>query len=448
MVWFVYCTVATYWTGVVIGRAYNAHPALKTYPDMAAEAFARLRLWHVGGAAGDAQAEARLTHSWRKRGRRLVVAMQFVTYYLDTVTQMIYVAQYFGQLVPGNKICQWMWLLVVWGISVPIMQIPTFHASRWIIVPAMAVLMLSVALFLGEVVVVGAWNCQPGPSYGRVTPRSIFVSLAAFAYAYGGHGMFPEALREMKSPKQWPAVMGWTYAAMVPIYIVCMIPGYYAYGDFAQANINLNFPDNWVNTASVALQLLQCYYLIFYTNVVVVMAVEIDVAGVDPTTTWAPPVRWAGGLSPVWVRLILRTAFLGSQVLLAELFLAGSGSGDLILDVQALTGAVGMAGMTFFLPSVLAWGLLPRGSMSWLENAWCHVNFWFGILIAVAGVYTSLLDLLDDAQGGNGDQCLLKYTYAPYDPGDPCYISGIGTKGGLEPASVVGAVGLWDTNTT
>jgi len=23
-------------------------------------------------------------------------------------------------------------------------------------------------------------------------------------------------------------------------------------------------------------------------------------AGVDPTTTWAPPVRWAGGLSPVW----------------------------------------------------------------------------------------------------------------------------------------------------
>ena len=39
----------------------------------------------------------------------------------------------------------------------------------------------------------------------------------------------------------------------------------------AWANINLNFPDNWINTVSIALQLLQCYYLIFYTNVVLVM---------------------------------------------------------------------------------------------------------------------------------------------------------------------------------
>ena len=39
----------------------------------------------------------------------------------------------------------------------------------------------------------------------------------------------------------------------------------------ARANINLNFPNNWINTVSIALQLLQCYYLIFYTNVVLVM---------------------------------------------------------------------------------------------------------------------------------------------------------------------------------
>ena len=47
-------------------------------------------------------------------------------------------------------------------------------------------------------------------------------------------------------------------------------------GDFAQANINLNFPNNWVNTVSITLQLLQCYYLIFYTNVVLVMGLEMD----------------------------------------------------------------------------------------------------------------------------------------------------------------------------
>ena len=105
--------------------------------------------------------------------------------------------------------------------------------------------------------------------------------------------------------------MNWSYAIMAPCYMACMCLGYYAYGDFAQANINLNFPNNWVNTVSIALQLLQCYYLIFYTNVVLVMGLEMDHLGVDPTTTWSPPVRWACGLRPVWVRLCVRTLFLG-----------------------------------------------------------------------------------------------------------------------------------------
>ena len=102
--------------------------------------------------------------------------------------------------------------------------------------------------------------------------------------------------------------------------------------------------------------------------------------GVDPTTTWRPHVRWAGGLAPVWVRLVFRTLFLGSQVLFAEVFL--SGTGDIILDVQALTGSVGMAGMTFFLPSVLALALLPR-ELGCFERCWCHVNFWIGVCVMV-----------------------------------------------------------------
>ena len=92
---------------------------------------------------------------------------------------------------------------------------------------------------------------------------------------------------------------------------------------------------------------------------------------------------------------------------------------------QSLTGAVGMAGMTFFLPSVLALALLPPDQLSWLERGWCHVNFWIGVGIAVAGVWTSMLDLTEDATGEMGGSCLLEYTYAPYDPGDPCYVSGI-----------------------
>jgi solute carrier family 36 (proton-coupled amino acid transporter) len=38
------------------------------------------------------------------------------------------------------------------------------------------------------------------------------------SYAFGGHGLFPETLREMKDPERWPTVMKLTYGAVVPTY--------------------------------------------------------------------------------------------------------------------------------------------------------------------------------------------------------------------------------------
>ena len=55
-----------------------------------------------------------------------------------------------------------------------------------------------------------------------MTSTSVLVSFAGFAYSFGGHGLFPEELREMSQPRRWPEVMRWTYATMVPVYFVCM----------------------------------------------------------------------------------------------------------------------------------------------------------------------------------------------------------------------------------
>jgi len=436
---FAYSTFATYWTGLVIGRVYLEHPQLATYPAMASEAFHNLALERTG--------DARVARDWRVWTRRAVKMTQFATFYLDTVTQMIYVAQYFAQLDLGwfsdgdddggrARLCQWAWVLVVWAVSVPVMQIPTFHASRWVIVPAVAVLAVSVALFLYEVAaVVKPWSCAPGPKFGGVTVRTAMVSLGNMAYAYGGHGVFPESLREMREPHRWPSVMRWMYAGIVPTYVVTAVVGYAGYGGFAQANINLNFPKNWVNAVSITLQLLQCYYLIFYTNVVLVLMVETR-WGIDPTKTWRPRMSLPviGSTSPAVARLLFRTAFLGTQVALAEWFIT-SASEDVILDLQALTGSVGMAAMTFFIPSALAWGLLPRSRLSDGDARWCVVNLVGGAFIAVAGVITATMDLASDGGGyagggGGGGRCELRYTYAPNDPGDPCFVSGINGVGG------------------
>jgi hypothetical protein len=129
-------------------------------------------------------------------------------------------------------------------------------------------------------------------------------------------------------------------------------------------------------------------------------------------------------------RLAFRTAFLGTQVALAEWFIT-SGSADVILDLQALTGGVGMAAMTFFIPSAMAYGLLPRESLSDNDRMWCVVSLVGGVFIAVAGVVTATMDLVGDGGGdAGGGRCELRYTYAPNDPGDPCYVSGIHGVGG------------------
>lgn len=79
----------------------------------------------------------------------------------------------------------------------------------------------------------------------------------------------------MSEPERWPEVMRWTYGTMVPTYFLCMCVGYYAYGDFAQSNINRNFPRGVGNVMSMGTQLAYTFYLIFYTNIVNMMRVEM-----------------------------------------------------------------------------------------------------------------------------------------------------------------------------
>ena len=99
--------------------------------------------------------------------------------------------------------------------------------------------------------------------------------------------------------------------------------------------------DNWVNTLSLLVQLPSNLYLVYFTNLVLVLEVELAL-GVDPTRTGCAPLGGRLGLPPPAFRLLFRTLFVGSQVLLAEVLLAGRG--DTVLAVQSLAGAVGMVG--------------------------------------------------------------------------------------------------------
>lgn len=70
---------------------------------------------------------------------------------------------------------------------------------------------------------------------------------------------------------------------------------------------------------------------------------QIEIAcGIDPTQFVGESQKWRFRMPPVVFRLLFRTTFLGSQILLAQMLL--SGEGDTILALQSLAGAVGMSG--------------------------------------------------------------------------------------------------------
>ena len=62
----------------------------------------------------------------------------------------------------------------------------------------------------------------------------------------------------------------------------------------------------------------------------------------------------AGIPSPI-IRGCFRVLFVGSQVLLCQVLL--SGTGDTLLAMQSLAGAVGMSAFTYTLPFLFHWEL-------------------------------------------------------------------------------------------
>ena len=410
-IFFTYSALSTYWTGRVLGRAFLVDPTCTTYGKMTGKAVSRVMMRR----GVDESVVAR----WEPKVELWTLCLQFVTYYLDAVVQVVYIAEYLGQMLPRVELCSAVWAIIVGVLALPVVQIPTMHDSGRVVWLPCVCVSVAIIVFFGEIARVRPWEkCDPGPTYGKiVTPTSVFNSLGNFAYAFGGHGLYPEELREMKNPEQWPTVLNWTYSTMVPIYIAVMYWGYKAYGDFAKGNININFPRNAANMVSMFMQSVQCYYGVFYTNIALMMRLETAL-GVDPTTSWDVITKW--GVAPAIFRALFRTTFLASEVFIAAIFLAKSG--DVILNLQGLAGSIGMTAMTYFLPSVIHYAFNMHDGSSRLEKTWVLLNFLMGVFIMASGMYGSLSSLV---QSELVNQCPVTYVYSPHDPADPCFISGI-----------------------
>ncbi|KAL3918956.1 MAG: hypothetical protein SGPRY_005808 [Prymnesium sp.] len=400
-IFLVYSSIITYNTGLLLGDICSRMPHLGSFPAIAAKCGGKSMMW-------------------------LVIFMQFLTFWIDSSAQMLYCAQYLGLLFPSLNVCQSHWLIVVATATLPLMQVPTYHESRWFALPTFCVLVLVLGVFFYEADLVAPWRCSEEqldahhPSYPEPPLRSILLSGSAFAYAFGGHGMFPEEIRELRDKSDWNrVVMPWSYAIIVPMYISTSVMGFYVWGggeNGANANINSNFPLNSANTASMIVQLVLTYYLIFFTSLCLALNLEIAL-GIDPSACCVVKSESAHGahddvaalptspcrmIPPFASRGVLRSLLLASQLGLCQMLLGGEG--DTLLALQSLSGAIGMAAFTYFLPFFFFWKLFP-GDVGRGRAVWYGMNGTIGIAIMISGVVAALFDLVDSSFTLGGSVC-------------------------------------------
>ena len=385
-----YCCVATYQSAEIIHTLCQRFPDVHSYPKLAQE---------VVRMAMPSKYSAYQIDRMSKFAAFGCQLLQFLAYYFGIVSMLIYEAQYLDQLLPKSPICQWLWLLVIYILVLPLMTIPSFTESRWMSIPSVLCICTYFAIFVIEVARTKPWECNPGPTYQKPKVLDIFVSLSAFAYMFGGHGMFPEMIREMRKPQEFTKVINWTYGVIMVQYIVCGYLGFYAYGSFVDANINLMWPYDAWNITSIVLQLLNCYYGVFIGNIGLMLNTERSM-GLLITNQ---------GLQNRLKRFIFRAIFIGIQVLFAQFLLGGSG--DTLMGLQSLSGAIGMTALTFFLPFVMFWICYPQ-ELSFFNKCTFAFHIALGVIIMFAGISSSLTDIIQDSSGTLNASCHLDIIYS------------------------------------
>ena len=193
----------------------------------------------------------------------------------------------------------------------------------------MAVLVLSaqmiglciLALQVGRM---GRYDAAPSlPCYDQYTTASSLAALSNMAFTFGGHGVFPEQIREMTNPSEFPKAFDAMYAFAAPMYFGTAALGFWAFGNAASANPLENLQDGPLVKIYLWATLLTTYPLVVVGQVVLFLNAELSL-DVLPTDVWtnsrqaaaeirAPWRRAVVKMPPVLFRFLFRSAYVGAM---------------------------------------------------------------------------------------------------------------------------------------
>eukprot|EP00928_Gymnodinium_smaydae_P028318 TRINITY_DN21615_c0_g1_i1.p1 TRINITY_DN21615_c0_g1~~TRINITY_DN21615_c0_g1_i1.p1 ORF type:complete len:526 (-),score=95.12 TRINITY_DN21615_c0_g1_i1:161-1645(-) len=375
-----YSSITTWWSGILIGRCVidGAKRGVgSSYSEMMADAFGQRAYWFT-------------------------VLMQIATYFTLSSTLIVNFASWLmlaWQILWGTSgPCQWHWIMFAGAVLTVLSQIRTFRQ-----VLPLALLSLS-ATFVRQFLLyyqIAAFDlvAQCEPRYGGVGFRSAVTSLSTTAFLFGGHGMFPEEIREMKRKEQYFNALHAAYVLICVVYFTNAYVAYFVWGDWAAADIQFNWPRNDATLASVLLSAVWVLVEISVTHVMLLDLVERTLLSPESLANHFAPLlrcRWCaatvplegacdGDLDVAFCRVVLRSAVVWSEVLIAFM-LASAGIGDL----QALVGAFGFTALTYYAPFAAYWKLIARHSEPLWKQASYAVAFLSGVVLMAVGIYVSL----------------------------------------------------------
>jgi amino acid permease len=214
------------YTGYLMSRVFNDHKELMNYND-----FGKMALG--------------------KTGLFLVAFCQIGVCYGTDILFLVLASQNLFKVFHFSPLNQKHWTLICTALVLPLCYLKSFHEVGLIaIFGAIATLMVVIVV----IIEIARMPLSSVRSYGEVEFGGVLRGFSMMVFAYGAHSVFPGIQRAMKKPSRFGHAVMAAFLAMLVLYIVTAVIGYWAFGVNTHDNV-LNNLENGVATIIIRVAL-------------------------------------------------------------------------------------------------------------------------------------------------------------------------------------------------
>ncbi|KAL6324929.1 hypothetical protein AAG906_019837 [Vitis piasezkii] len=274
---------ATFYTGLLLRRCMDAHPNIRTYPDVGERAFGKM-------------------------GRLLVSVFMYTELYLVATGFLILEGDNLHNLFPNMRLE--IWGLVIDGrqsfiIIVGLVILPSVWVNNLNILSYISASgVLACIIILGSILWTGAFDGVGFDEKGTsLNWQGIPTAVSLYAFCYCAHPVFPTLYTSMRKKHQFSNVLLVCFIFCTITYAAMAILGYLMFGSNVQSQITLNLP----------IEKLSSRIAIYTTLVNPISKYALMVTPiVDATENWLPYYYKKRPFS-----LIIRTTLVFSTIIVA-----------------------------------------------------------------------------------------------------------------------------------